>query len=131
MEYPGYSVYSSEEISEEKIIRDGETVLDYMNQQCKIPFQSMIIMGRSLGSGPACFLSTRYNVKGLVLVSPFTSIKDLAREHYGLFGKLLIKDRFNNLANINGAKCPILIIHGKADTLVPFHHAESLRSRLS
>jgi fermentation-respiration switch protein FrsA (DUF1100 family) len=129
MEYPGYSVYQSKEISEEKIILDAERVMEHLVETCKVPLEQIIIMGRSLGSGPACYVSTKYSVRGLILVSPFTSIKELAGEHYGLFGRLLIKDRFNNLSNIKKAQCPVLIIHGDSDELVPLSHAEALQSR--
>ena len=126
MEYPTYSVYNSEEISEEMIIKDSETVISYLINKCKVSLDRLLLVGRSLGTGPACWLSTQYKAAALILVSPFTSIKEVAEEHYGIFGKLLIKDRFNNLENIKRTKCPTLIIHGLEDQLVPYKHAQKL-----
>ena len=82
-------------------------------------------MGRSLGSGPASYLASKNKVAGLVLISAFTSINDVAVEHYGIFGNL-IKDRFNNLDSIKKVKSPTLIIHGTEDKFVPFNHAKKL-----
>lgn len=126
MEYPGYSVYKATDISEETIIKDTDIVINYLLNKCKVDLNRLIFMGRSLGTGPACHIATKYPVAGLVIVSPFTSIKDVASEHYGIFGSLLIKDRFNNLSNIKNVKSPTLIIHGKNDSMVPFKHAQLL-----
>lgn len=130
MEYPGYSVYKSAEISEEIILRDSEIVMDYLLNKCHVDISRVFILGRSLGTGPACCLATKYPAAGLILVSPFTSIKHVASEHYGIFGSLLVKDRFNNLENIKKVKCPTLIIHGQLDKLVPVKHGQTLNGKL-
>lgn len=129
MEYPGYSVYKATEISEETIIKDSEMVISYLINKCKASLDRMILVGRSLGTGPACYIATKYAAACLVLISPFTSIKDVASEHYGVFGSLLVKDRFNNLANIKKVKSPTLIIHGENDSMVPLKHAKTLSGR--
>ena len=67
-----------------------------------------------MGSGPAIHLSNKYNPNGLILMSPFTSIRDVARYLVGdLLGFLFVKERFVNKDKIKYAKCPLLIIHGK------------------
>ena len=131
MEYPGYSVYNSKEISEEIIIKDSQAVMSYLVGKCCVPLNRLIIMGRSLGSGPACWLAKHYEAACLILISPFISIQEVAGDHYGMFGRLLIKDRFNNQENIKEAKCPTLIIHGNSDEVVPSRHSDILSSRLS
>lgn len=130
MEYPGYSVYRSTEISEEIIIKDSETVMNYLTEKCKVPLKRLFVMGRSLGSGPACWVAKNYDIAGLILISPFISIKEVANHHYGVFGGLLIKNRFNNLENIKEIKCPALIIHGIQDEIVPVRHSETLKGML-
>jgi pimeloyl-ACP methyl ester carboxylesterase len=130
IEYPGYSVYRASQISEQIIMQDSEIVLSYLVTKFKVKPERVLIMGRSLGTGPACWLATKYHVAGLILVSPFTSIKDVASEHYGIIGGLLVKNRFNNLHNIQRVKCPTLIIHGQQDTVVPFTHGQILNGTL-
>ena len=44
----------------------------------------IILSGRSIGSGPACFLAEKFNPAALVLVSANTSIKDIAKDQ--IFG---------------------------------------------
>ena len=129
VEYPGYSVYKASEISEELIIKDSEAVITYLLDKCKVSLSRLVILGRSLGSGPACWLAKTYPAACLILVSPFISIKEVASHHYGIFGSLLIRNRFNNLENIKESKCPTLIIHGGNDEVVPFRHSETLTRR--
>lgn len=73
------------------------------------------------------------DVGGLVLLSPYTSIRDMVGEvlpkKLGGMGKMagyLISNRFNNANEVRDVKCPVLIIHGKQDKLIPHSHSEIL-----
>jgi hypothetical protein len=39
--------------------------------------------GRSMGSGPACLLASKYQLRGLMLISAFTSLRDVAKNFVG------------------------------------------------
>ena len=69
-----------------------------------VPLDKIIIMGRSLGSGPATYLASKFHVKMLVLISAFTSIKDLVRDMLGKMGSVFVKDAFTNLERIHKVK---------------------------
>jgi len=58
-------------------------------------------------------------VAGLVLESPFTNALDIAREHYALFPRFIVRLRLDNLANLRQVRCPVLVFHGTADRLAP------------
>lgn len=75
-----------------------------------------------MGSGPACKLASDYFIKALILMSPFTSIKEAANSLVG-FLSIILKDRFRNIDIISKVKSPILLIHGKADKLIPYDHS--------
>src|SRR2546422_6304356 len=75
--------------------------------------------GRSLGSAVASHVAARHEVAGLVLESPFTNALDIAREHYGLFPRFIVRLRLDNLANLRLVRCPVLVFHGTADRLAP------------
>ncbi len=92
--------------------------------------RDIIIMGRSIGSGPATHLAQKYECGGLILISPFKSLKCVARDNFGGFGSLFVKQRFDNGEKIKNVKCPCLFIHGKEDTLIPFEHSKFLYSKL-
>lgn len=62
----------------------------------------------------------------LLLLSAFTSIRDLAKDISGKLLQYLITDRFRNIDLITQVKSPTFIVHGMKDTLVPLKHAEEL-----
>lgn len=54
-------------------------------------------MGKSLGSGPACHLASHRNPCSLILITPYTSIRDCAVDLIGSFCKYLVNDKFRNI----------------------------------
>lgn len=64
----------------ESIKQDAETVYKFMVNELEMEESDIIICGRSIGSGPACFLSEKYNPACLVLISANTSIKDIVKD---------------------------------------------------
>jgi hypothetical protein len=65
-----------------------------------------LILGRSIGSGPAIHASSKFSLigkrhlAGLVLVSPFLSICELIKDKYGYIASMLVKERFINYKKI-------------------------------
>jgi hypothetical protein len=59
MEYPGYKLYE-ERKSAEMILSDGEYLYNYFLWKVGYREQHLMIFGRSLGSGPATYLSSKY-----------------------------------------------------------------------
>src|SRR5205085_8177443 len=66
--------------------------------------------------------------RALVLVSAFTSIRDMAKRQFPWLPWLtrLVHTRFDNLFKIASCKGPTFIAHGTADQMIPFTHAERL-----
>jgi pimeloyl-ACP methyl ester carboxylesterase len=59
--------------------------------------------------------------------STFTSLVDLAKEHYPFLpiGSLL-RHRFVTREFAGKVSCPVLVAHGRADTLIDVHHGKEL-----
>ncbi len=118
VEYPGYSLYVGEP-SEDCVLADIEPVYTFLTQVMDFLPEDLVVMGRSLGTGPATYMSSQHRCGGLVLVSPFTSIQSVVRSNYGDLLSRLVKDRFNNEERISKVACPVLFIHGKEDEYIP------------
>jgi hypothetical protein len=86
-----------------------------------VPPGKIISLGRSVGSGPATYIASKRKVAALVLESPFTSAYNVMA-----IGKFLPFDKYNNLARIDKINCPLLIVHGTADRVIPFAHSQKL-----
>lgn len=76
VEYPSYGIYEDAGgPSEDKIYADAELAYNFAMRKAKLRQKDIIILGRSLGSGPATHLAAKYQPGGLILMSPLTSIK--------------------------------------------------------
>jgi fermentation-respiration switch protein FrsA (DUF1100 family) len=53
-------------------------------------------------------------------------LKKIAEDIYGRCASNLVRETLDNAAIAQSVKCPILIIHGLKDTLVPYHHSVSI-----
>ena len=112
VEYPNYGVYEDPDgPSEEKILNDAELVYNFVLDVSKTPEEDIMVMGRSLGSGPATHLAAKYNPGHLLLMSPYTSIKNVASAKVGFFS-FLVAETFNNLSKMHKISCPTFILHG-------------------
>lgn len=129
MEYPGYGAYHGSP-SEKKVLIDAETVYHHLTNNLKLKEEEIFIFGRSIGSGPATWLASIKNPGMLILMSPFTSIRAVAKHLGGNLAKFLVKERFNNVEFIANVRCPVLFIHGKKDTLIPHTQAMKLYGSL-
>ena len=94
--------------------------------------QQFIIMGRSIGSGPATLLASKRKAGAFILFSPLTSVKDVASKipKIGIVAKFFISsDLFNNAHHIKNIHTPTFIVHGKKDEVVPYSHGQSLHDQ--
>lgn len=127
VEYPGYGVYRNEDADAETIMINAKLVMQYLIEVQGYAQKDIILIGRSMGSGPACALAVEYpNVSALVLLSPYTSLKQAVKTLLGTLASLIVRERFENLKLIEKVKCPTLLIHGQADDLIPQSHAIQL-----
>lgn len=116
-DYRGYG-RSAGDPSEEGLYRDVLAAYDHVRER-GVPASRIVAFGESLGGAVSVHLASERPCAGLVLVSPFTRLGDVARVHYGLLG-MLAGDRFNALAGIGKVRRPLLVAHGDQDEIVPF-----------
>jgi fermentation-respiration switch protein FrsA (DUF1100 family) len=63
----------------------------------------------------------------LVLRSPFTSLADIGRVHYPFLPvRLLLRDRYASIEQVGGLRCPVLVVAGAADGIVPWEQSRRL-----
>ncbi|OYD97964.1 alpha/beta hydrolase [Nostoc sp. 'Peltigera membranacea cyanobiont' 210A] len=119
-DYRGYGT-SQGKPTESHAYEDINSAYNYLTQNLKIPPERIIVLGRSVGGGSAVNLAMHKPVAGLIIESSFISAFQVIVPF-----RILPFDKFPNLKNIKKVKCPILVIHGKADNIIPFTHGEKL-----
>lgn len=118
VEYPGYGLLNHVPASEAALKEVVLTAFRFILDELKVQYEHIILFGRSIGSGPAIFLASRFPVGGLILVAAFASVNQVIRS---LVGGLIAKaflERFPNISLIGNVSCPTLFIHGEKDNLV-------------
>ena len=97
----------------------------------------VVLMGHSIGCGPTCYLAAcgrhlddSRTIVGVVLVSAFTSVLDIARPHVPRCLLCPCLEAFPNQQRCRDVTCPVLFIHGTRDVLVPHSHATALADTL-
>lgn len=123
-DYRGYG-QSTGRPTEIGTYHDAEAALDWLNRRGFTDAQ-VIAHGESLGGGIAAELALRRpGLRGLILRSTFTSIPDLGRELFPFLPvRWLATIHYDTRAKIPEIRVPILILHSREDTLIPFRHAE-------
>jgi pimeloyl-ACP methyl ester carboxylesterase len=89
----------------------------------------VVIYGRSIGSALATELAVQVNPALLVLVSPFTSMIDMAKQRYPFAPSWLLRYPFKTDEIIENVASKVLLIHGDKDNFIPITHSQSLQQR--
>jgi hypothetical protein len=119
-DYPGYG-WSGGSVGEPATLRAAQAVLAYVTGPLGVPADRVVLYGRSLGSGPAVDLAISRPCRALVLESAFTSTFRVMTQV-----RLMPFDKFVNLEKMPRLKCPVLVIQGTADEVIPFSHGQKL-----
>lgn len=115
--------------SEQGFYLDARAALAWLTAHGVAPEQ-VLLVGNSVGSGPATQLASERSPLALILVSPFSSVPEAVSERFPwLPARLLVRDHFDNAAKIGLVRAPILILHGSADGLIPHSHSERLAQK--
>lgn len=125
MSYRGYSG-STGKPSEWANVSDAKRAYDDLVSLGVAP-QDIIIYGESLGSGVAVQVAAEKPCGGLVLDAPYTSIADLAAAQYPwLPVRPMLLDRYESTQYIASVRCPVLVIHGEKDEVIPVEMGRAL-----
>jgi uncharacterized protein len=132
-DYRGYGKSSGRIESEEQLLSDVRAVWDQVAPH--YGDKKVVIYGRSLGTALAAELSAQLSAGGrpadlTVLVTPYSSIRELASEIYPVVPPFLLRYPMETGVRARGIRGPIVLYHGDRDELIPLQHSERLRTAL-
>ena len=126
-EYVGYGM-STGRPSEDGCYATADAAYDYLRSRPDIDPTRIVAAGGSLGGAVAIDLAARKPVAGLITFMTFTSLTDVAANHFPLVPVSLLRYRFDSVSKIRQVHCPILLTHGTSDLLVPHGMMDRLAS---
>ncbi len=135
-QFPGWSLLlvnfrgygeSEGKPGEKELLQDALVIYDHAKQRPDVDPRRIVAMGRSLGSGVAVHLSVHRPLRGVILVSPYDSIVEVAKRHYPFLPvSLLLRHRFDSLALAPQVDAPLLCLVATEDRVIPIPHSRAL-----
>lgn len=128
--YRGYGA-SQGNPSQEKLFSDALEIFDYAKNQLGYAEDEIFLLGRSLGSGVAVYLASQRNPQGVILVTPFDSLRSVGQRAYPFLPvKYLLRHPFDSVQRARELKLPSLILVAELDEVIAPEHAQKLQQAL-
>jgi alpha-beta hydrolase superfamily lysophospholipase len=123
-DYPGFGK-STGELTEEILYQDANLV--YKLAKSKFSGDSIIIYGKSIGTGIAANLASSADCKRLILETPYYS-GDALMSHYAFMYPIKLMSKFHlpTYQFVESVAAPITIFHGTSDNVIPYSQAQKL-----
>lgn len=133
-DYVGFGQSGGQE-SEAGCFAAASASYQFLRRQPEIDQKRLVVAGYSLGSGVAVDLTAReltarQPVAGLALFAAYTSMADMGHQEYPVYPawllRLILRSPFDSAAKMPQITCPVLLVHSRADTLIPYRMAGTL-----
>jgi fermentation-respiration switch protein FrsA (DUF1100 family) len=123
LDYRGYGG-SGGSPSEDGLYRDAEAAAAWLEAKAISP---VVYVGESLGAAVAVELALKRPPEAIILQSAFTSAGAVGQSAYPFLPVvLMIRDRFDTISKIGRISCPVMVIHGGMDSLIPLSMGRTL-----
>ena len=106
---------------------DAQAARRYLVERSDVDASRLIYFGESLGTAVAIGLAAEHPPAAVILRSPFPSLVEVGRTHYPFLPvRLLLQDRFDAIRDIQRVSCPVLVLAGDQDRIIPFSQSRRL-----
>jgi pimeloyl-ACP methyl ester carboxylesterase len=113
--------------SEKTMFSDALEIYDKLAAQNDIDPGHITIVGRSIGTGVATYLSSQRRSEAIILITPYESMVDVASRKFPFLPiQFLIKHPFNSKKYATSVNTEMLAIIAKGDNAIPKEHAYNL-----
>jgi len=114
--YRGYGL-SEGKPSENNLYRDSKVIFNFV--KTALPTSRVIIIGHSLGSAVAGYLASVETIDKLVLLSPLSSLEEIAKLHFKrIIPGFLVKHKFDLKTHAYSISAECLVILAQGDSIV-------------
>lgn len=126
-DYPGYGKTTGK-LSEENLYKQAMEVYKLANS--KFNKDSIIIYGKSLGSGIAAWLASKKSCKRLILETPYYSMPDLLSHYAPIYPtSAMAHFKLPTFKYLREVKVPVTIFHGNDDGVIPYSNGYKLTKK--
>ena len=128
LEYPGFGVIPGAPTFDAINAATQRGCEDIKRRYPNVP---LIVIGQSVGTGPASFVGAKVSANAVVLITPYDDFPTLAQEKFPFIpADRLTSYRWNNIKALKEFKGQIIVVGARDDLLIPVHHAQHLAHEL-
>ncbi len=128
-DYRGYGRSEGEPTGERELYADADAAYDFMTKERGAHAARVVLYGQSLGAAAAIDLASRRECGALVIESGLSSAADMAgaiMPWLPRFVRGLTKNKLDSVSKISRVGCPVLVVHGERDELIPAEQGRRL-----
>src|SRR5215218_7333186 len=128
-DYRGYGRSEGEAAGEGGLYADAEAAYDFLTKERGVPASQIALYGQSLGTAAVADVAARRECGALVLESGLSSAADMAAvvmPWLPRFVRGLTKNKLDTVSKLPGVRCPVLVVHGDRDELIPVAQGRTL-----
>ena len=125
LDYRGYGKSEGSINSEQQLFDDVQA--SYTEIKKKYSEEKIIVLGYSIGTGPATKIASANHPRLLILQAPYYSLVDMMKDNYPIIPTFLLKYKFETYKYIKDCKMPIAIFHGDQDEVIYYNSSIKLR----
>lgn len=123
LDYRGYGKSEGSINNQGQFFQDIQTAYDELKN--KYSEERIVVLGYSIGTGPASKVASTNNPRLLILQAPYYSLTDMIRHIYPIIPPFILKYKFRTDEYIRNCKMPIVIFHGDQDEVI--YYGSSLK----
>jgi uncharacterized protein len=128
LDYRGYGKSEGTIRNEEQLFEDLQTAYDEMKK--RYSEDSIVVLGYSIGSGPAAKIASTNHPRLLILQAPYYNLSDLVHHNMRIVPTFLLKYKFETNDYLSNCKMPIVIFHGNEDEVIYYNSSVKLKKLL-
>lgn len=126
-DYRGFGKSEGEIFSQEQVFKDAQACYDVIKKD--YPEDKIVVIGYSIGTGPAAYIASVNHPKQLILQAPYYSLTDLGEQMYPpITPRFLLKYKFDTYQYLQQTTAPVAVFHGDADNVIYYGSALKLKA---
>lgn len=125
IDYPGFGKSSGKIKSQDQLFNGIQAAYDSL--KLHYAENNIIVLGYSIGTGPAAKIASINNPKLLILQAPYYSLTDMMRQNYPFVPTFLLKYKLETNEFVKACKAPIVIFHGDKDEVIDYNASVRLK----
>lgn len=128
LDYRGFGKSEGKITSQEQLLKDVQSAYDEINKRYKK--DEIIILGFSIGTGPAAYLASVNNPSKLILQAPYYNLTSVIHDICPIIPDFLIRYKLEVNEYISKCEMPIIIFHGDNDNIIDYNNSVRLNELL-